>query len=93
MPSNKRHRAHSPALLPIKECKRMSEQVEITPEMIAEYNRRQQAQEQVAMQACINDLIALAAERGFVIVAATQQVPDGRTGIISIGAVWGVQRK
>ena len=71
----------------------MSEQAEITPEMIAEYQRRQAAQEQAAMQQCINDLIALAAERGFAIMAHAQQVPDGRTGIISIGAVWGVQHR
>lgn len=73
----------------------MSEQAEITPEMITAYRKKlqQEAQEQAAMQQCITDLVALATERGFVIVAAAQQVPDGRTGIISIGAVWGVQRR
>jgi len=65
----------------------MSEQVEITPEQIAAYQRRQQEHEQAAMQQCINDLIALATERGFMITAIPK-IDNGR-----IVAVWGVQRK
>ena len=65
----------------------MSEQTEITPEIIAEYQRRQQEQEQAAMQQCIIELQSLAAQYGFTIVAIPQ-LENGR-----IVAVWGVQRK
>lgn len=65
----------------------MTDAFEITSEMIAEYQHRQQVQEQAAMQQCINDLMRLAAERGFTIVAIPQ-IEQGR-----IVAVWGVQRK
>jgi len=65
----------------------VSEQVEITPEQIAAYQRRKQAEEEIAMQVCINELIALAHEKGFAIVAVPQ-IDNGR-----IVAVWGVQRK
>ena len=66
----------------------MSEQLEITPEQMAAYQRQQAAAEQAARQQTIHDLIALAAERGFEIAAAPQLNADGR-----ISAVWGVQRK
>lgn len=65
----------------------MTEKIEITPAMIAEYQRKQAEAEQAAMQQCINDLIALATERGFTVVAIPQ-IENGR-----IVAVWGVQRK
>lgn len=66
----------------------MSEEITITKEQIEAYQRQQAAQEQASMQQCANDLVALAAERGFVIIAVPQLANDGR-----IGAVWGVQRK
>lgn len=66
----------------------MSEVAEITSEQIAAYQRKQQQAEQQALERCANDLVALANERGFVIVAVPQLSPDGR-----LVATWGVQKR
>jgi len=70
----------------------MSEQIDITPEQIAAYQRRQQEQELQAEQTCIDALRALANEFGFVIIAVPQMEVDARLqGRIT--AQWGVKRK
>lgn len=71
----------------------MSEPVEITPEMIAEYQKRQQAEKQADMQNVIDGLNEFAAKRGYIIAGIIQQVPDGRSGVVAIGATWGIQDK
>lgn len=63
----------------------MSEVAQITPEMIAEYNRQQAAAEEQRRQETIRDLMRLARERGYEIVAA----PHIQEGLLV--AVWGVR--
>lgn len=70
----------------------MSEQAEITPEMIAEYQRRKDEAEQVSMQRCIAALEALAAEHGYSIFAMPAMEVDA-TMYGRIGARWGVKRR
>ena len=65
----------------------------ITPELVAAYNKKQAQLEQEAMQQCVNDVLALVNERGFVILGVTRQVEDGRPGVVAIGATWGIQKK
>ena len=60
----------------------------ITPEQVAEFQRQQAVKEQEAMRQLINDLQALAAERGFVIVAIPRLTSDGRTV-----ADWGLNKR
>lgn len=61
---------------------------EITPEMIAAYQRQQAEREQAAMQQLADELKSIAAERGFDIVAVPRIMDDG-----TLGAMWGVRRK
>lgn len=66
----------------------MSEAVEqpaITPELIAAYQRQQAARHEQERRQLIEDLRALAAERGFAIVAGPLILEDGR-----LAADWGV---
>lgn len=61
------------------------EQIEITPEMIAEYNRKRVAAEEQRQQAVIAELAELARARGYQIAAVPQLTDDGR-----LGAAWGL---
>lgn len=63
------------------------EQPVITPEMIAAYQRQQAKAEQQAQAQLIKELRALAAERGYEIVARPLITGDG-----CLWANWGVQR-
>jgi len=65
----------------------------ITAEQIAAYQAQQQAAEQKAQDACIAELVQVADSHGYVILAIPIQVGDGRPGVVSIGATWGLQRK
>lgn len=71
----------------------MNEQVTITPEQMAEYQRQQAAIEQKAMQELGEALVAMAADHGYVIEARAVPVEDGRPGVISISAGWGLRKK
>lgn len=66
----------------------MSEQPIISKEQMEAYQRQATIMEQVAVRQCVNDLVALAAERGFVIVAIPQITDDGR-----LSATMVLQRK
>lgn len=70
----------------------MSESTEptITPAQVAEFQRNQRAKEEQAMQACIADLQALAAQRGYTIVGVPQLIPDER-GSWALSVAWGVR--
>mgnify|MGYP006969363042 CR=1 FL=1 len=63
------------------------EVTEVTDDMIAAYQQRKAQAEQQARHQLLNDLAAMAQERGYTIIAAPQILDDGR-----IGAAWGVQR-
>lgn len=61
-------------------------QPEITPEMIAAYQRQQQEAEQKRRHAVLREVAEFAQSRGYQIIAAPQIAQDGR-----LTAVWGVQ--
>lgn len=63
----------------------MSEQTEITEEMIVAYQRQQAAKAEQERRAVLQEIISLAAERGYKIVAMPVIDGDGR-----IVADWGI---
>ena len=65
-----------------------TEQPQLTSEQIVAWQRQQAASEQRERQRLIADLRALAAERGYDILAAPVFTADGR-----LGADWGVARR
>lgn len=62
----------------------VSTQPTITPEMIEAYQRQQAEAEQKARHALLRELVALAQERGYQIIAAPQ-IEEGK-----LVAIWGV---
>ena len=68
----------------------MTEQIatpEITPEMIAAYQKQQEDAEKQRRHAVLRELAALAQERGYQLIAIPQFTDDGR-----IAATWGVRQ-